>query len=212
MREQLMTNFGRRIASLMAVAILLAVAGCEDGSGGAAGPTASASGDGALASTGTGTGTGNPPVYLIGPGDELNIIVFGHPDLSGNFVIDPQGDLTMPLIGRLPVRGKDVDTITQEVTAAYGGSFLVDPRVSVELLNSRPFYILGQVNLPGEYPYVRGVTVRQAAAIAGGYTRRADTEEFVIYRQTETGSQELSATADTIVLPGDTVEVLRRLF
>jgi protein involved in polysaccharide export with SLBB domain len=206
MREQLMTNFGRRIASLMAVAILLAVAGCEDGAG--TGPTASASGDGAVAST----GTGNPPVYLIGPGDELNIIVFGHPDLSGNFVIDPQGDLTMPLIGRLPVRGKDVDTITREVTAAYGGSFLVDPRVSVELLNSRPFYILGQVNLPGEYPYVRGVTVRQAAAIAGGYTRRADTEEFVIYRQTETGSQELSATADTIVLPGDTVEVLRRLF
>ena len=206
-----MTKLGRRIASLLALATMLAVSGCETGptlpsADGAAGS------DGALASTGATTAAGGPPVYLIGPGDELNIIVFGHPDLSGNFIVDPQGALTMPLVGRLPVRGKTVDQITTEVTASYGGSFLVDPRISVELLNSRPFYILGQVNLPGEYPYVRGVTVRQAAAIAGGYTRRADTEEFVIFRQTETGSQELSASADTIVLPGDTVEVLRRLF
>lgn len=203
-----MTNFGRRIAGVLAIAALLAVSACEDLTGDGSGPAI------ATADTGTGATTtaGGPPAYLIGPGDELNIIVFGHPDLSGNFVIDPQGDLTMPLIGRMPVRGKTVDQITDEVTASYGGSFLVDPRVSVELLNSRPFYILGQVNTPGEYPYVRGVTVRQAAAIAGGFTRRADTEEFVIYRQTETGSQEMRATADTIVIPGDTVEVLRRLF
>jgi protein involved in polysaccharide export with SLBB domain len=205
-----MTYFGRRFASLLAVAALLFVSACVDGTGGSSGP-ATTTGDSGIA-TASGGAPGQPPVYLVGPGDELNIIVFGHPDLSGNFVVDPQGDLTMPLIGRMPVRGKTVDQITDEVRAAYGGSFLVDPRVSVELLNSRPFYILGQVNTPGEYPYVRGVTVRQAAAIAGGFTRRADTEEFIIYRQTETGSQEIRATADTIVLPGDTVEVLRRLF
>lgn len=210
-----MTNLGQRIAGFLAVLALLAVSGCsmlEDepatssGGGTAAGATDSGSA-GATAAT-----VGGAPIYRIGPGDELNIIVFGHPDLSGNFVIDPQGDLTMPLIGRLPVRGETVDSITTQVTQSYSESFLVDPRVSVELLNSRPFYILGQVNEPGEYPYVRGVTVRQAVAIAGGYTRRADTAEFVIYRQTDTGSEEMDAGADTIVLPGDTVEVLRRLF
>ncbi len=203
-----MTMLGRRFTSLLAAVTVLAIAGCETGSSGPSADDALGADGGALSTA----AAGGPPVYLIGPGDELNIIVFGHPDLSGNFIVDPQGDLTMPLIGRLPVRGKTVDQITDEVTGSYGGSFLVDPRISVELLNSRPFYILGQVNLPGEYPYVRGVTVRQAVAIAGGYTRRADTTEFVIFRQTETGSREMQATADTIVLPGDTVEVLRRLF
>lgn len=197
-----MTRLVRQLGGILAALGLMALAGCESGQ--QAGGTA--------ASGGTG-GAGTPPVYLIGPGDELNIIVFGHPDLSGNFVIDNQGDLTMPLIGRMPVRGKTVDDITAEVTAAYGGSFLVDPRVSVELLNSRPFYIYGQVNEAGEYPYVRGITVRQAIAIAGGFTQRADTDEFVIYRQSEGGGEtELNATADSLVLPGDTVEVLRRLF
>ncbi|MEZ5667853.1 MAG: polysaccharide biosynthesis/export family protein [Alphaproteobacteria bacterium] len=213
-----MSGLVRLIANAaLAIAATLAVSGCslfeDEPATGSAG-----AGDGGTVAAGTGDGgqpattAGGPPVYLIGPGDELNIIVFGHPDLSGNFIVDQQGDLTMPLIGRLPVRGQTVDTITTDLTAAYGGSYLVDPRVSVELLNSRPFYILGQVNTPGEYPYVRGVTVRQAVAIAGGYTRRADTAEFVIYRQNETGSQEMRATADTIVLPGDTVEVQRRLF
>src|SRR5690606_41185390 len=120
------------------------VSACEDGGG--AGPATTTADAGAGTTAAGVTTAGGPPAYLIGPGDELNIIVFGHPDLSGNFVIDPQGDLTMPLIGRLPVRGKTTDQITDEVRAAYGGSFLVDPRVSVELLNSRPFYILGQVN------------------------------------------------------------------
>ena len=208
-----MIKLGRPFAGVLALATMLAVGGCslfEDGpaTDGAAGIADSGS-SGATASA---AAAGGPPVYLIGPGDELNVIVFGHPDLSGNFVVDQQGDLTMPLIGRLPVRGLTVDAITTELTGSYGGSYLVDPRVSVELLNSRPFYILGQVNTPGEYPYVRGVTVRQAVAIAGGYTRRADTAEFVIYRQTETGSEELNAAPDSIVLPGDTVEVLRRLF
>lgn len=197
-----MTNFGPRLVAVLAALGLLALAAC--GSDGTAPTGGGAAGSG---------GVGAPPLYLIGPGDELNIIVFGHPDLSGNFIIDNQGDLTMPLIGRMPVRGKTIDQITDEVTSSYGGSFLVDPRVSVELLNSRPFYILGQVNLPGEYPYVRGVTVRQAVAIAGGFTQRADTDEFIIYRQNDSGSEaELSATANSLVLPGDTVEILRRLF
>ena len=210
-----MTNLGRGIAGFLSVLALLAVSGCslfeDQPATSSGGDTAAGAADSGSAGAAT-TTVGGTPVYRIGPGDELNIIVFGHPDLSGNFVIDPQGDLTMPLIGRLPVRGETVDSITTQVTQAYSESFLVDPRVSVELLNSRPFYILGQVNEPGEYPYVRGVTVRQAVAIAGGYTRRADTAEFVIYRQTDTGSEEMDAGADTIVLPGDTVEVLRRLF
>lgn len=200
-----MTFFGRRLGSILAALLLLAAAGCTDGV-----PVAGTAPPDGGQSPG---GVGGLPVYLIGPGDELNIIVFGHPDLSGNFIIDNQGDLTMPLIGRMPVRGKTVDQITEEITASYGGSFLVDPRVSVELLNSRPFYILGQVNTPGEYPYVRGVTVRQAVAIAGGFTQRADTDEFVIYRQNDSGGEsELRATADSLVLPGDTVEIVRRLF
>ncbi len=190
----------RRIGWLLLLLVPLALAGCESDDIATDNPP-----------DGTGDGTVTPlpdNIYAVGPGDELNVIIFGHPDLSGNYVVDPQGSITMPLVGRLAVTNVDVDQVTQMVRDAYDGAYLVEPRVSVEILNSRPFYILGQVNEPGEYPYSRGVTVRQAVAIAGGFTRRADTAEFLIYR----GGQNLEVNAETIVLPGDTVEVQRRLF
>ena len=88
----------------------------------------------------------------------------------------------------------------------------IDPRVSVEVLNFRPFYILGQVNAPGSYPYVSGLNVRQAVAIAGGFTRRADQSEVVIVRDVDNADIKYAATPNAPVLPGDTVEVRRRLF
>ena len=98
------------------------------------------------------------------------------------------------------------------MTAELDSRFIVDPSLSVDVLNFRPFFILGQVNRPNSYPYRSGLTVRQAVALAGGFTRRAKTNIVTIVRQGEIGPQEFRASIDTALLPGDTVEVSRRLF
>jgi protein involved in polysaccharide export with SLBB domain len=150
--------------------------------------------------------------YRISPGDKLNIIVFGQEDVSGEFQVDGTGNITMPLLGQMAAAGRSVTQLQSEITAALDKDYIVNPRVSIEVLNYRPFYILGQVNSPGSYPYVSGMDVRQAIAIAGGFTRRARTSSVKVIRETAKGSVEIEAKPDAPVLPGDTIEVDRRLF
>lgn len=150
--------------------------------------------------------------YRLGSGDRLAISVFGHPDLSGEFEVDASGEIAYPLLGQVSARGHTLEELRGIISDDLNRDFIVDPRVSVEVLNFRPFYILGQVNAPGSYPYVSGLNVRQAVAIAGGFTRRADQAEVVIVREIENGDIKYAATPNAPVLPGDTVEVRRRLF
>ena len=150
--------------------------------------------------------------YRISAGDKLNIVVFGQEDVSGEFQVDGGGNITMPLLGQVAAAGRTVTQLQSEITAALDKDYIVNPRVSIEVLNYRPFYILGQVNSPGSYPYVSGMDVRQAIAIAGGFTRRARTSSVTVIRQTAKGSVEIDAKPDAPVLPGDTIEVERRLF
>lgn len=151
-------------------------------------------------------------LYRLGSGDRLAISVFGHPDLSGEFEVDASGEIAYPLLGQVGARGHTLEELRGIIGDDLDRDFIVDPRVSVEVLNFRPFYILGQVNAPGSYPYVSGLNVRQAVAIAGGFTRRADQAEVVIVREIENGDIKYAATPNAPVLPGDTVEVRRRLF
>ena len=155
--------------------------------------------------------------YRLGPGDRLSVVVFGQDDLSGELAVDGQGRISMPLLGQVQAQNKTVNELQQILTDMLSVDYLIDPRISVDVTNYRPFYIYGQVNKPGSYPYVSGITVRQAVALAGGYTRRASEEPVSITRTTPKELLDIEANlwscrAKTVVLPGDTIEVFRRLF
>ena len=151
--------------------------------------------------------------YRLGPGDRLNVTVFGQPDMSGEFEIDGAGQVTLPLVGPIDSAGYSVGELTGRITRRLDEDFLVDPQIAVEVLNYRPFYILGEVKSPGSYAYVAGISVRQAIAIAGGFTRRGSQSGAIVIRDTKEGRVSLPRTSlDAAILPGDTIEVERRLF
>ena len=149
--------------------------------------------------------------YRIGPGDRLNLTVFGHSDLSGEFLVDGSGRISMPLLGQVDANNRTIAELQNDITIALDRDFIINPRVSIEVINYRPFFILGQVNNPGGYPYIEGMNVRMAVALAGGYTRRAREEPVVIIRANDP-QQRYEGDSEALVLPGDTIEVERRLF
>lgn len=150
--------------------------------------------------------------YQLASGDILKINVFGHEDISGDYEVDGTGQITFPLLGLVRAEGLTIEQLRVEVQEALNRDYLVDPRVSVEVLNYRPIYVLGQVNSPGSYGYSVGMTVRQAVALAGGYTRRADNDDMKLIRMENGIQQELEVQEEDTILPGDTLEVLRRFF
>lgn len=150
--------------------------------------------------------------YRLGPGDRLKVTVFGHPQESGEFEIDGSGNLAYPLLGRVPASGKTLPELQDFIRTELNEKFIVDPRVSIEVLNYRPFYIYGEVNRAGSYPYVSGLTVRRAVAIAGGFTRRARREPVTVIRENADDVKKIESALDIPVLPGDIIEVSRRLF
>jgi polysaccharide export outer membrane protein len=150
--------------------------------------------------------------YRLGPGDRLKLTVFDHPKESGEFEVDSLGKVSHPLIGGIDAQGRTVADFQEYVRKTLDEKFIVNPKVSVEVLNYRPFYIYGEVNRGGSYPYVVGLTVRRAVAIAGGFTRRARRAPVLLVRDETKGVQKFDRELDEIVLPGDIVEVQRRLF
>lgn len=150
--------------------------------------------------------------YRLGPGDKLKMTVFGNQDVSGEAVIDPQGKVAVPLLGQVQAGGQTVADVQKTITDALNKDYIVDPKVTIEVLNYRPFFILGEVNKPGSYFYIAGLNLRQAVAIGGGYTRRARTSEALIHRIGGNGEETITANPETLILPGDTVDVPRRLF
>jgi len=150
--------------------------------------------------------------YRLGPGDKLNIRVFGHADLSGPYEIDSTGYVAMPLVGRLLAANMTVESFQAVVAERLNRDLVVNPNVVIEVLSYRPFFILGEVQKPGSYPYMAGLSVRQAVALAGGYTRRARTSSMALVRQGPDGPLNLDVEPDTPVQPGDTIEIERRLF
>lgn len=150
--------------------------------------------------------------YRVGAGDKLSIIVFGHTDLSREVLVDGSGRVSLPLLGQIEVEGRTVAELQEDVTEALNRDFIVDPRVSIEVVTYRPFFILGQVNKPGRYPYIEGMTVRMAVALAGGFTRRAEEDTAVVIRGDDPEGERSTVELDTSIEPGDTVEVERRLF
>jgi len=150
--------------------------------------------------------------YRLGPGDKLKVTVFGQPQESGQFEIDGSGNLAYPLIGAVPAQGLTVPELQEKLRFTLDQSYIVNPRVSIEVLNYRPFYIYGEVQKAGSYPFVAGLTVRRAVAIAGGYTRRARFAPVTVVREGPSGPHQFNAELDVPIMPGDTLEIMQRLF
>lgn len=159
-------------------------------------PAASQSGDDTVA-----------PDYLLSSNDKLKITVFGEDDLSGQFVVDASGNISMPLIGEVRAAGLSLRVLQRNIEGKLRGGYLVDPRVSAEMLNFRPFYVLGEVKNPGEYPYAAGLTLLNAVAQAGGFTPLANTAELGIRRDRALDEERIVVRAGQVILPGDTIRV-----
>lgn len=152
------------------------------------------------------------PGYRLGAGDRVRVTVFGEPEMTGEFAVDGSGRLVMPLIGYVGASGRTAAQLERSLRDKLHPDYLKDPSVTVEVVAYRPFYIVGEVNKPGSYPYVSRMTVLNAVALAGGFTRRARQGSFYIKRGEKAPARRLDAAPDSVVLPGDVVTVRRRLF
>lgn len=152
------------------------------------------------------------PAYRLGAADKLRITVFGEEALSGEFLVNGSGQVSMPLIGEVQASGLTLPQFQERVAAALADGYLNEPRVSAEVLNYRPFYILGEVKKPGEYPYTAGLTVVNAVATAEGFTYRADTRRVYIKRADSTAENPYPLTTAIQVAPGDTIRIGERFF
>jgi protein involved in polysaccharide export with SLBB domain len=150
--------------------------------------------------------------YRLAPGDRVKVIVFGHEDLSGEYEVDNEGRLTLPLIKSVQATGLTIQEIEQAITDKLQPDYLRNPKVGVVVLEYRPFYILGEVKNPGSYPYSSNLTVVSAVALAGGYTYRARKSRIVIIRADDPNREKVPADDNTAVLPGDVIEVPERFF
>jgi len=150
--------------------------------------------------------------YQLGAGDKLRVTTFGEPTLTGEFTVGGNGEVSLPLVGDVSAQGATVSEFRDRFVTALKDGYLLDPRVSVEVLTYRPFYVLGEVNKPGEYPYTNRLTVQNAVATAGGFTYRANTRRVFIKHQNETAEREYPLTVGTTVAPGDTVRIGERFF
>ncbi len=150
--------------------------------------------------------------YVLGPGDKLRIQVFGEELLSGEFNVAGNGQISFPLIGQLQAAGITVRHLQTELRAALADGYLKDPRVSAEVLTFRPYYILGEVAKPGEYPYTDGISVLNAIATAGGFSYRANHRVIFIKRPNELAEHRERLTPDLLLAPGDTVRIVERYF
>jgi polysaccharide export outer membrane protein len=159
----------------------------------------------------TGGPTGHEP-YLLDTGDKLRVFVYGQPNLSRLYTVDQVGNIAVPLIGSVQARGRTTVSLERSIAAKLGREFVKDPQVTVDVAQNRPFFILGEVRLPGQYPFVSGMTVEQAVAIGGGYTERASQRSYRITRKLGPLVDQIEAPGDYPLCPGDTVYVYERWF
>lgn len=150
--------------------------------------------------------------YQLDAGDKIRLNVFGEEELSGEFVVSSAGLLSIPLAGDIPAKGRTIQEVQRSVEAALRAGYILNPQVSAEVLTYRPFYVLGEVNKPGTYPYAAGLTVLNAVATAGGFTYRGDTRRIFIRRDGSQREEVYKVTSTLQVAPGDTLRIAERLF
>jgi polysaccharide export outer membrane protein len=146
------------------------------------------------------------------PGDKIKIDVFGEDRLSGEYQINQSGHISLPLAGTLKAQGLTQTELEQALAAKFRGQYLRNPKVTVTIATLRPYYMMGEVNKPGEFPYQSGLNVLTALAIAGGPTYRASRSTVEIQRRGETTMREYPISASVPILPGDVIKVPERYF
>lgn len=150
--------------------------------------------------------------YILGPGDQIRLTVFGEADLSGEFKVGDDGNVSLPLIGPMAAKGLTPAQLEKSIAERLKPDYVKDPNVNIEVMSYRPFFIIGEVNNPGSYPYVSGMTVLEAVALSGGFTYRAKTEQVYIKRTIQGTSTETLMPIETAVMPGDVIRVRERYF
>ena len=150
--------------------------------------------------------------YLLGPNDRVRVKVYGEPDITGEYEVDTNGQISVPLAGHIGAEGLTTKQLEQAIASALARGIVRDPRVNVEVALYRPYYILGEVKKSGEYPYRLGLTVMDAVATAGGFTYRANESKVYLRRAGASSEEVLSLDNPVPVLPGDNIRVPERYF
>jgi polysaccharide export outer membrane protein len=152
------------------------------------------------------------PAYTLDSGDRLRVVVFGQEGLTNSYVLDASGQIDMPLIGPVPARGLTTDQLSGRIADMLRQGYVREPHVAVEVEAYRPFFILGEVAAPGQYPYTPNMTVETAVAIAGGFGPRGLRDSVIISRNFNGQQFRFQASISTSIRPGDTVRVQERWF
>jgi polysaccharide biosynthesis/export protein len=150
--------------------------------------------------------------YHLDAGDKLRVVVFGQEGLTNTYAIDAGGAITMPLIGAVAARGKTPAGLAAEISARLRNGYIREPSVAVEVESYRPFFILGEVAAPGQYPYVPNMSVESAVAIAGGFSPRAKRDSVTLTHNEASGTSRAIVPLGTSINPGDTILVGERWF
>jgi polysaccharide export outer membrane protein len=150
--------------------------------------------------------------YTLGPGDKLRVVVFGQDGISNTYIVDAGGNVSLPLIGSVPARGITTLQLSQRIAERLKQGYVREPHVTVEVESYRPFFILGEVTTPGQYPYVADMTVEKAIAIAGGFAPRAYKSTVELTRSAPGDQSKSEVPLNYPLRPGDTVLVKERWF
>lgn len=191
---------GWRCLPALALMMLAALSGCSDG--GSVGPGVAEQR----------LGTSDLRGYRVGVGDKIKLNVFGETDLSGTFEVNAQGAIAVPLVGEVRVKGLDVTGIKTAVAQRLSQGYLKSPRVTAEIAGYRQIYVHGEVRGGGAFNFTVGTRLRDAIAIAGGYTYRANTSYVVLSRDGAAGEVRVRMPNDMLVMPGDNIRVPERYF
>jgi polysaccharide biosynthesis/export protein len=148
----------------------------------------------------------------LAAGDKLRVTVFGEDKLSGEYQIDNAGFVSLPLAGTVQAVDLTKPQLEQSLTNKLKGEYLRNPKITVDVINFRPFYVLGEVQKPGEYQFRSGLNVLSAVAIAGGATYRASTSKVLIQRAGTSEMKEYPQSPTVLVMPGDVVRLPERFF
>jgi polysaccharide biosynthesis/export protein len=157
-------------------------------------------------------GLAGQPAYTLDAGDRLRVVVFGQDGLTNAYVVGASGYIAMPLIGQVMARGLTTDELSSRIADKLKDGYIREPHVAVEIEAYRPFFILGEVTQPGQYPYVANMTAETAVAIAGGFTPRASRSSVILTRTVNGQQVRMSVPVTYTLRPGDTVSVQERWF
>ena len=145
-------------------------------------------------------------------GEKIRVNVYGEASLSGDYQIDPSGFVSLPLAGTIKASGLTMSELEQALAQKFRSQYLKNPKVTVSVAEFRPFYIIGEIEKPGSYPYTSGLNVLSAIAIAGGTTYRSSKSAILIQHPGEAALREYALDSSVPILPGDIIKVPQRYF